>query len=75
MQTARLNKTPPPPTPPHTLFVFLLQKLEEFLFGMEENHAEVGQRSPGVVDANQSVNPAVMDPVLRGHSRAFPPTG
>lgn len=35
-KSARLNKRFP------SFFFFVLQKLEEFLFGTEENHAEVG---------------------------------
>lgn len=35
---------PPPPS------LLLLQKLEEFLFGMEENHAEVGD-APNAIRA------------------------
>ena len=34
----------------------LLQKLEEFLFGMEENHAEVGSPLTRVTECDESVS-------------------
>lgn len=53
---------------PPQMFPFLLQKLEEFLFGMEENQAEVSQRlqkySYCYIDNGLTGTPSITHPLL-----------